>query len=394
MGSWFSNLHIRKSGHVTMEAVVSCIHSQMARCGYEPAVSERDADAAVAVISMPEGQWISVCSEQLAHDDSESCKGIAMPISQQLCTDVLGIACFDSDYLYLNLINAEEQVDAWVGIGHGKDVGIDRRTGVTAWKKKVADYPAFSAAAKQKYICAEQFLTQAEPCLGLPAVQGMMTLREAESQGKTEYLYYRLKEASVIQEASKLVLNKYDAGIPCLVDRCSKLSIYSVGTESHGLSVYFSGPGVEDGTLTFSDVCLGRNGQLLPINLEKMQLPDGQWAYGYHDPCFPIPVGPSRRLKWEKQWPLMVERRIGLEFIPRGDPRKALDITVIVVPDHSPEGQIWWNVWKPWGSKGAFIDHHNQIWKRVRAVEGDESQCLPLLKEEDFVSAPGSLIQG
>ena len=80
----------------------------------------------------------------------------------------------------------------------------------------------------------------------------------------------------------------------------------------------------------------------------------------------------------------MVERRIGLEFIPRGDPRKALDITVSVVPDHSPEGQILWNVWKPWGSKGAFIDYHNKIWKRVRVFEADESQCLPILKEDDF----------
>lgn len=384
MGSWFSNIHIRKGDSVTTEAVVSCIHSIMDRRGYESTTSGSDADGMVAVISTPESQWISVCSEQLAHDDSESCKGIAMPISEQLCTDVLGIACFDSDYLYLNLINAEEQVDAWVGIGNGKDVGIDRRTGVTVWKKKVADYPAFSAAAKQKYICAEQFLTQAEPCLGLPAVQGMVTLREAEFQGKTEFLYYRLKNDSVIQEAPKLVLNKYDAGIPCLVDRCSKLSIYSVGTASYGVSVYFGGPGVEDGTLTFSDVYLGHNGRHLPITLEKMQLSDGKWVYGYHDPYFPIPAGPSRRLRWEKQWPLMVERGIGLEFVPRGDPRKALDIAVIVVPDHSPEGQVRWNVWEPWSSKGAFIDHHNKIWKRVRAFEEDESQCLPLLKEDDF----------
>lgn len=384
MGSWFSNLHIRKRDSVTTETVVSCIHSIMALHGYEPATSESDADGTVAVITVPGSQWISVCSEQLAHDDSESCKRIAMPISEQLCTDVLGIACFDSDYLYLNLFNAQEQADAWVGIGKGKEVGIDRRTGVTAWKKKVMDYPAFSAAAKQKYVCTEQFLTQAERCLALPAVQGMVTLREAELLGKTEMLHFRLKEDSVIPQTPELVLNYYDSLLPCLVDRCSKLSIYSVGMESYGLSVYFSGFGVEDGTLTFSEVCLGRNRRLVPITLEKMQLSDGQWVYGYHDPYFPIPAGPSRRLKREKRWELMVERGIYLEFVPRGDSRKTLDITVTVVPDQNPEGQIQWNVWKPWGSKGAFIVHHNKTWKRVRAFEEDESQCLPLLKEEDF----------
>lgn len=381
MGSWFSNFHIRKKDSVTMEAAVTCIHSVMARRGYEQAASDKDADGVVAVITTPESQWISVCSEQLTHNDTESCKEIAVPISEELCTDVLGIACFDSDYLYLNLLHAQEQVDAWVGIGNGKDVGIERRTGMTAWKKKVNDYAVFSAAAKQDYICAEQFLTQAEQCLGLPAAHGMMTPREAQN---TRLLYFRMKEELVIAQAPELMLNRYDADIPCLIDRCSELCIFSVGAKSCGLSVYVLAPGVEDGTLTFSDVCLGYNGQLLPIALEKMQLSDGRWAYGYRDSNFPIPAGPPRRLKWEKRWQLLVQQSIVLKFVPRGDSRKTLDITVMVVPDYNPEGQIRWNVWEPWGSKSAFIDHHNKIWKRVRAFEQDESQCLPLLKKEDF----------
>lgn len=384
MGSWFSNLHIRKKDLVTREAVVSCIGDIMARRGYETAASESDADGTVTVISTAEGQWISVFSEQLAHDDSDSCKAIAMPISEQLCTDVLGISCFDSDYLYLNLLNAAEQTDAWVGIGNGKDIGIDRRTGVTAWKKKVADYPAFSAAAKQKYVCAEEFLTQAEPSLGLPAVQGMVTHADADLLEKTESLYFRMKEDPAIPESPILELCRYDEGIPCLADRCSKLNIFSVGTEACGLSVYLSGPGVEDGTLTFSDVYLGSIVQQQPITLEKMQLSDGQWAYGYSDPGFPIPAGPPKRLKGEKQWLLMVKNAIVLKFIPRGDSRKTLDITVTVLPDHCPEGQARWNVWESWGSKGAFIAYHNKLWKKVRAFESDENQCLPLLKEEDF----------
>ena len=258
---------------------------------------------------------------------------------------------------------------------------IERRTGMTAWKKKVNDYAAFSAAVKQDYICAEQFLTQAEQCLGLPAAHGMMTPREAQN---TRLLYFRMKEELVIAQAPELMLNRYDADIPCLIDRCTELYFFSVGAKSCGLSVYVLAPGVEDGTLTFSDVCLGYNGQLLPIALEKMQLSDGRWAYGYHDPNFSIPAGPPRRLKWEKRWQLLVQQSIVLKFVPRGDSRKTLDITVMVVPDYNPEGQIRWNVWEPWGSKSAFIDHHNKIWKRVRAFEQDESQCLPLLKKEDF----------
>lgn len=384
MGSWFSNLHIRKKDLVTQEAVVSCVGDIMARRGYEPVTLESDADGTVTVISTPESQWISVFSEQLAHDDSDSCKRIAMPISEQLCTDVLGISCFDSDYLYLNLLNAEEQVDAWVGIGNGKDVGIDRRTGVMAWKKKVADYPAFSAAARQNYICAEDFLTQVEPCLGLPAVLEMVYQIEENILENAKTLYFQRKEDSSPLETPQLALSEYDTDFPCLVDRHSKLTIHSAGTEARGISVYFSGPGVEDGTLTFSDVCLGRVGQHPPITLERMQLSDGQWVYGYCDPDFPIPAALPKRLNWEKRAILKEQQRIDLEFIPRGDSRKTLDITVTVVPDHCPEGQVRWNVWERWGSKGAFIAYHNKMWKRVRAFESDESQCLPLLKEENF----------
>ncbi len=384
MGSWFSNIHIRKNETATLESVTDCVRALLQQRGYEPVASESDADATVALIGSADSAWITACSDVLSHDDSVSCKKIAQPISAQLHTDVLGIACFDSDYLYLNLIHAEQELDAWVGIGRGKDIGIDRRTGVTAWKKKVADYPVFSAATKEKYICAEEFLIQAASCLGMSAEQSMAMPEEGDRAGQVQYLHFRQQEDTQPELLPRLDMNSLDAKLPCLVDRCSELNIFSMGTESYGLSLYIMGPGVEDGTLTFSDVCLGRNGQALPITLEKMQMSDGRWAYAYHDPCFPIPAGPPRRLKWEKRSRILWERHIDLKFVPRGDPRKTLDIIVVVVPDQNPQGQVRWNVWAPYGSKAEFIKHHNYIWKRVRAFEEDPNQLLPLLKEEDF----------
>ena len=141
---------------------------------YELVACEQDADIVVAVLDSQNSNWISICSQAFAHDDPDSCKDIAAPLSAQLHTDVMGIACFDSDYLYLNLINADESVDAWIGIGAGKELGITRRNNVTAWKKKVADYPAFSAAVKGTYICADEFLAVTDSCLGLPTEQGGM----------------------------------------------------------------------------------------------------------------------------------------------------------------------------------------------------------------------------
>ena len=145
-----------------------------------------------------------------------------------------------------------------------------------------------------------------------------------------------------------------------------------------------TGPGVEDGSVYFTDVSLGRNGCCVPIELEKIPLSDGRWAYAYHDPYFAIPEAPPKRLTEAKRWAILVERLINLEFVPRGDQRKMLDISIVLEPGQNEKARIRWNVWEPYGSKKAFIQEHNKIWKRLRAYEEDPAQLLPLLKEADF----------
>lgn len=386
MGSWFCNFQIRKNSTVTEDTVKNCIAERMTAMGYLPANTE-ESDGAVAVLTDPDSQWICVCSELLAHDDPASCSAIATPISAQLHTDVLGIACFDSDYLYLNLIHAEDKTDAWIGIGSGKDIGIERRTGIAAWKKKVVDYPLFSAAAKQEYVCAEEFLMQVGSCLGLSSelcMSSQTIVDGSDLRYRAQYLYFRMGENAESTAVPRLTLTKADAMMPCLADRKRVFQLLSVGAEAYGLTVYILGPGVEDDTLYITDVRLGRNGQCSPITLKKTQMPDGKWAYGYHDPEFPIPQGAPRRLSWKKQWPILWERRITLEFIPRGDARKTLDITVILIPDQAPQQQFRWNVWEPYGTKDAFIEQHNKHWKLVREFETNPDSCLPLLRRKDF----------
>ena len=90
-----------------------------------------------------------------------------------------------------------------------------------------------------------------------------------------------------------------------------------------------------------------------------MQLPDGQWAYYPHDPGLRIPPRVDERLPPSKQLEVVYERSITVRFVPHGNPRKILDITVVLVPDQNPEGLFGWNVWKEWGSKKAFIAFTN-----------------------------------
>lgn len=387
MGSWFSNLHVRKTETITNEIVCDYIKNALAEKKYILEESAQDADVIVAVLTEQDSQWISICSQAFAHDDPDSCKAVAAPLSAQLHTDVMGIACFDSDYLYLNLINAEENADAWVGIGAGKELGITRRNNVTAWKKKVSEYPSFSAAAKGAYPCADEFLTAAESCLGLSAEQGSVSLdylKETSLQQDVMFLYFR-QEEQTRSTGPDLRICYMQYAFPCFAGKENSVTFLNIGDEFQGVSVYFLGPYVEQDEITFCDVKMGYLWEpLLDLELKKMQLPDGQWAYGCHIPDILIPAGVRGRMKQEKRYYLERERMRNISFIPQGNPRKMLDITVLIVPDGKPDNQAMWNIWHQHGSKEGFIKHYNKIWKQVRAFEEDPDQCLPFLKIEDF----------
>jgi hypothetical protein len=72
------------------------------------------------------------------------------------------------------------------------------------------------------------------------------------------------------------------------------------------------------------------------------------------------------------------EHSIIVRFVPHGTPRKILDIAVVLVPDKNPQGQTSWLVWGQFGSKQAYIQHHNRTWSKR-----PETAHL-VLREEDF----------
>lgn len=387
MGSWFSNLHVRKTGELSKDRICSCISSLLTEQGYTLAANMEEADVTVAVVAPNNSRWISICSKAFAHDDPDSCKAIAMPLSSRLHTDILGIACFDSDYLYLNLINADENVDAWVGIGAGKELGITRRNNLTAWKKKIANNLNFSVTVKKEYICTEGFLEEIEGSLELPAEQGSISLdylKDTSLQQDALFLYFCKAEESHSKGPNiQICYMRY--AVPCFDGKENSVTFLNTGNEFCGLSVYFLGPYVEHEEISFSDIRLGYlRESFRELELQKIQLSGGQWAYYSHIPDILIPSGIRGRMKPEKRYQLEQERMRKISFIPHGNPRKMLDITILITPDGDPGNQAKWNIWQQHGTKEEFIKHHNKIWKQVRAFESDPNQLLPLLKLEDF----------
>ena len=390
MGSWFSNIHIRKNETAKEPKVIELITEWMSAKQYTPCDSEMDADGVVAIVTNEVGQWISVYSDVMSFEDPGNYSEIAVPLSAELHTDVLGISCFDSDYLYLNLINTEDKTDAWIGIGSASGLGIKRRSGISAWKKKVSDFQAFSESVKKKYVFAEEFLAVTEPCLELPVIQSSASyeyLKDFELDKKARYLYFKLPDTMKAQNPVKLVPVMYSL-MPCMLEKPSIVGGINIGGESRGLSVYFLGPYVENDEITFSHTCFvgGKNNEMgrTPFELTKVQLSDGQWAYYYHDPGFRIPPKVDDRHAMSKRMRAQSGQSIIVGFIPHGNPRKLLDITVALVPDKNPEGRTEWNVWRPCGSKKAFIEEYNATWDKHRAWSPNPNTCPPVLREEDF----------
>ena len=388
MGSWFCNLQIRKKEGVTKDAVLESVAEFMKNRGYLPVEKAEEADATVAIVADTQCPWISVYSDGLMHDDPDSCSAIATPVSARLHTDVVGIACFDSDYLYLNLVNADEELNGWVGIGKGSELGIKRRNTLTPWKKKVADYQAFAAAAKESYICADEFLSVAAPCLDLPMEQSATSLdylKNEDLNAQACYYHFHMEDEANDTRVPKLADCYSHYALPCLDGKKNKMAALNVGTASKGLTICFMGPFVEHEEISFEDVTIEdlTGKQCFCPLLKKKQLPDGQWAYVGHVADYEILPAIPNRITDAKRRQLEDERIIWVYFTPHGNPRKMLDITVEIFPDENPQGKAVWNVWHRHGSKSAFIKYHNKTWKMLRNFESEEN-CYPLFKESDF----------
>ena len=65
MGSWFSNIHIRKNETATEDAIEKYIARIMSSKHYLPCVSEIDADGAIAIVTCDDCRWISLYSDLL-----------------------------------------------------------------------------------------------------------------------------------------------------------------------------------------------------------------------------------------------------------------------------------------------------------------------------------------
>ena len=376
MGNYYSNLHIKK-GTILPDDIKARIFTYMTEKGYTKADSE-SSDVEVALYAPADSAWTSVYCETFEYTDVLS---LAARIAEGKDVDVLGIACFDSDYLFLNLLNAAREKDLWLNVGSSSEIPKPRRSNVAAWKDSVEDFKSFREATKQPFVCAEDFLS---------AVQSNLRLHVSQSLGlnfpeSAEKLYFSSPEK---EQSDPTVLEiRHFSLRPCEPGERAVCIVINNGAASRGVRFVFIGDYIENAEITIDDAeftYYDARGERVnvPIVFEKCRLSDGSWAYWWEDTEFKIPPPVSPKLSPRARAEKESQRCFGIRYTPNGNKRKFLDICVFATPLTNPqEGSCYWRVWAHYPSKRDYVEDMNASAREMTQMYGVP---LMLIDENEY----------
>ena len=372
MGAFFSNLHVKKES-VSIDNVKSLILEYFLEKGFVQADKDT-ADFDVNIYAPENSRWISVYCDAFTHDDILS---LCPRVSKSSGNDVLGIACFDSDYMFLNLINVNENRDLWLNIGGITGLNKPRRTNLIAWKSSVKSIDAFKSEAKKEYVCAEDFLLSAQNELDLSFEQ---STGFDISDGQDKLFFTAPQKDSSCP--TKLELSLCDL-THCNPGERKTLSFCNEGSASRGLAIIFFGDYVDNNEITIDDPILIYHKQSakqidIPITFTKSLLEDGKLVYYWEDKNFKIPQAVSQDLHYHIKDKKESLSRILLRFTPNGNKRKFLDISVVFAPlSNWSEGQCLWRAWLVHNSKREYVEDHNRTLKEFNPPNIDDLLINP-----------------
>lgn len=372
MGNSFNNINIRKTADIGLNEVKNSVCGVLRECGFALAENSSESDGSCIILHGKDSVWYTVCSDLLSFESPDDFMKPANAFSAELNTDVMGIACFDSDLLYLNLINCNDKTNAWAGVGSFSEFGIKRRNNFSAWRNKVTDIDEFTRCIRKKRVFAEEVLDDVAPLLLLPALQSGISFADCDIADISAWLYFKKTEESKIAPLPSFSM--YQASnLAFRPNERKYVSFLNDGGDSQGVHVYFLGDYVEKDEITFSDVRVGK----ISVELEKVQLSNGKWAFTAHCPDIKIP-SISKRLKGKSLIKAQEENCITVCFAPHGNQRKVLDITVVLIPEKNWDGQCFYYAWRGYSSKLEYIRENNAHVRERNLPE------FFLLNEDDY----------
>lgn len=364
MGTFFQNIHIRKTPAFSVEELRAFLTRQMEAAGYTPA-KPKNCDLLVTMLAPEHSEWISVASDAFSFDSAQAVKDILLPYSKAFSTDVLGAMCMDSDLFFMNLVNAGDGTDGWFNAGRGPKY---RHTALAPFRGKVTDYEGFRKALKSEWCFAEEPFQNAAPYLGMDMEQTLFNCDADGTFPEEIRLGFRLPQGQ-----APPVLTWHSSHGP--TDTKFMVGFLNTGGKSRGLQIVFgSNPlrkpidnWVESGEMTIEDAYLtigwsNRSSEKrIPITLEKQIADNGQLVLAWTDPNFPIPAGVDPKLPYLRALRLEFEREIDIHYKIRGNLRKVLEVCVFINPlKNYPAGSSCWWEYRGYDTPKEYIEAWNK----------------------------------
>ena len=337
MGYSFTNLQLRCAGRFDPDEIAALTAGE----GWERVEDAEQADVSTAIYVLSGSPWVTVRSDAF-EDDPEALIEAGKRLSQALDADALAISCFDSDYLFLNLLNPGKKLDLWANGGHPAALGMTglRRSNFRAWKDHVSSVTDFRSAMKHSQVFGEDCLYDLADVLSLPVEQSLGGIGEIPEGIKARWYHYR---ASVPQAQGDppslefLCPMAYHAldGKECMFTVCN------YGGASKGLTVVVEGvEAVEDAKTQVHD----RRGNwiLTPVKMDTLVRKDGTKAL-YVD-LFDLALpAVNRNLPPKKLIDTQFDRGVSFRFVPRngqeGELLPNMRVTMIPLMEQSDQNQ-------------------------------------------------------
>ena len=315
MGYSFANIQIRKLSGTAPDAEQIAGILTAGRKVAEAAEGEA-ADIVIDILQETDSPWITVVSD-LFDEDNEECIRSAGQLSGALQTQALAVYCFDSDYLFLNLLDAEKGTDAWAACGHFPLGKAPRRSNFSAWKNDVTDVSALRQVMQKHYVFAEECLEGLTDILSLPVSQSGRCMDSAAPASGVRRFRYRLTEAF---EPGKLPVFICDfPSVSYAFGTDNIVSFSSKGGASRGVGVFFGGPCLASRLVEIESVSIeqqdGRGGRTkLPVYLKQTAFKSGQTGWYCELPEVSIPQAVPSGLPWKKAMDLRFQKMINVRF--------------------------------------------------------------------------------
>ena len=362
MGYSYSNIQLKKGSlPIDPEKIAEKLAAEYRLKRTE---SRDDADVTVAIGPENADPWITIVSDVFDEDLEKSCS-IAKALSEEYRTEAIAISCFDSDYLCLNLLDVQNNVDAWAACGCFPEGKAPRRSNIAAWKAYIPDVEAMRRVMREHYDFAEECLGGLEEILLLPEAQGQVCVDFAGPEQGYRCWYYTAETAGTSGTPTTIRPASYSRSIG--FDRYSYAGFHNIAAASRGAGVLFSGKAVTSGNVDIREAWIeikDKRGKLTgvpiewkykyqgriesrittgnPVELKKVTLSDGEQGFYGEAPDVRfletnwdgLPMSKARRMYYDRE---ILIRFYAIRKCPEGVSPGSFKVTLI--PLQNPEGR-------------------------------------------------------